>query len=206
MQYSDVILEFVKGNELQRIEPESISAFAFQATLKEGLNLDTTQTLQRPYALLGTRGDYLLAKLPYALGTGTVDTRGKNSFYLEMVEFTAVPERVQNDMFGKFSPFATSEAAVDASAFIGIDKQLVAIMDNVGFPEVDAADATVAVQQKIRGVADPRITAYYALADPTSADSTAYIKIKPSANNVFYIPPSAKIWVDQANGAGETAV
>jgi len=203
-QAVDFLITVVKGNELDNIIIEGHSAQEFQPNLYDGKDANKRIQVDNQLAALGIRGDYFLIEIPYVLGTGTADTRSKNSVYVELLEHTSVPPAVQFDTYGAFSPFVTPKMSVTKDMLLGIDHQQITAINNVGFPDVDA-DGTTPVNQKVRGVEDSRITCYYSLADPMSANGSAYMKIKPLWDSVFVIPADATIWLDNSDdGMGET--
>ena len=204
-QADEVNLKVVKGNELANLITETHAAGEFQATLADGKDQLKAVRVETGIGALGVRGDYILLEIPYTLGAGTADTRSKNTIYVEAVDLTGVPPNIQHGYFGaKYSPFNTPMPRFTGAELEGIDSQVVAIMNNVGLPAVDS-DGTSAVTQKLRGATDSRITAYYGLADPMSADDTAYLKIAPNSDGVFVIPAGAILWIDNSDdGMGET--
>jgi len=203
-QADEVSIRVKKGNELTSLITETHNANEFQATLADGKDRDKAIRVETSVAALGARGDYILLEIPYTLGTGTADTRSKNSIYVEVLDITGVSTAVQHALFGRYSPFPTPRPAITRNDIIGIDRQFLAVINNVGLPAVDAT-GTTAVSQKVRGTTDSRITAYYGLDDPMSDDDTAYLKLKPNQDGVFMIPSGAIIWIDNSDdGMGET--
>lgn len=199
----DMMIKVVKGNELTSIIVEDHSAQEFQPNLYDGKDLNKAVMAANQLAVLGVRKDYFLIEIPYTGNTTTsaADYYGKNSLFLDLIEFTSVPPEVQYDIFGEFSPFVTPKMAVDEDMIDGIDRQEIGLINGLGFAVHDSATANVYTStNKIRGVADARISAKYSLADPTSADGVAYLKIKPLGDGVFLIPEGGILWVDNGNG------
>lgn len=210
LQAIDIMINVVKGNEITNITVEDHAAGEFQPNLYDGKDLNKAVMVANQLAILGVRHDYFLLKVPYDLVTGTVDITPKNNVYVDMVEFTSVPPEVQYDIFGEFSPFVTPRMAVDEDMIDGIDRQEFGLVTNVGFMATASATGTTPISQKIRGVADERVGAYYDGLDPsttaTNGDAIAYVKIKPNADGVFLIPEGAILWIDNSDdGFGETA-
>lgn len=204
MQASECLIKVVKGNGLDSRVTESFDANMFQSSLADGLDRNKAVRVTRQIAALGTSGDYILLEIPYTLTTGTADTRGKNSIYIDARDYSNVNPLVQEAVFGAFRPFATGRPRYTVGEVKSIDQQTVALSNNVGMPAVDGT-GTTAVEQTVRGSTDPRITCYYSADDPTAAAGTAYMKIKPNSDGVFVIPAGAKIWIDNSDdGMGET--
>lgn len=202
----NLMIKVVKGNELTSIIVEDHAAQEFQPNLYDGKDLNKAVMAANQLAVLGVRKDYFSIEIPYgAPGTTSAsDYFGANALYLDMVEFTSVPPEVQYDIFGEFSPFVTPRMAVDEDMIDGIDRQEFGLITGLGFAIHDSATANVYTStNKIRGVADSRLSAKYSAADPTAAAGTAYLKIKPSGDGVFLIPEGGILWVD--NGTGKIA-
>ena len=198
----NLMIKVVKGNELTNIIVEDHSAQEFQTTLANGKDLNKATMVSNQLAILGVRKDYFLIEIPYTkAATSTTDHHGKNALYMDLIEFTSVPPEVQYDVFGEFSPFVTPKIAVDADMIDGIDRQEIGLITGLGFAVHDSATAsTYTSTNKIRGVADSRLSAKYSAADPTAADGTAYLKIKPNDDGVFLIPEGGILWVDPGTG------
>lgn len=210
LQAIDVMIKVVKGNELTSLIVEDHAAGEFQPNLYDGKDLNKAVMVSNQLAVLGVRKDYFLLQVPYDLVTGTADITPKNNVYLDLVEFTSVPPEVQYDVFGEFSPFVTPRIAVDEDMIDGIDRQEFGMITNVGFMATIGTTGTTGVEQKIRGIADSRVTAYYDGLDPSTAatngDAIAYVKIKPNDDGVFLIPEGGILWIDNSDdGFGETA-
>ena len=198
----NLMIKVVKGNELTDIIVEDHSAQEFQTSLANGKDLNKATMVSNQLAILGVRKDYFLLEIPYSkAATSTTDYYGKNALYMDLIEFTSVPPEVQYDVFGEFSPFVTPKIAVDADMIDGIDRQEIGLITGLGFAVHDSGTANVYTStNKIRGVADSRLSAKYAAADPTAADGTAYLKIKPNDDGVFLIPEGGILWVDPGTG------
>ena len=198
----NLMIKVVKGNELTNIIVEDHSAQEFQTTLANGKDLNKATMASNQLAILGVRKDYFLIEIPYTkAATSTTDYYGRNALYMDMIEFSSVPPEVQYDVFGEFSPFVTPKIAVDADMIDGIDRQEIGLITGLGFAVHDSGTANVYTStNKIRGVADSRLSAKYGAADPTAADGTAYLKIKPNEDGVFLIPEGGILWVDPGTG------
>lgn len=197
-QADNLLIKVVKGNELTDIIVEDHSSQEFQPHLYDGKDLNKAVMASNQLAVLGVRKDYFLLEIPYTVeaAASSADKYGKDTLFLDIVEFTAVPPEVQYDVFGEFSPFVTPRMAVDEDMIDGIDRQEIGLINSMGFAVMDVGTAaTYTSTNKIRGVADSRISAKYSADDPTAASGTAYLKIKPNEDGVFLIPEGGILWL-----------
>lgn len=224
LQGSEYIMSVVLGNGQLTQERESHMAGEFQSSLTRGRDLNKRVAIENTVAVLGTRQDYFKHKLVLELtALGITDTEPvKESFYVDVWDYTSVPADVQYSLFGKYSPFETPTRMIPASYIKGITKQHIGFSNvnsaGAGFPAVDATATTVTTCY-VRGAADARFTAAYSQADPTGGTTLvdyAYVKMLPNSDGVLLIAgkndryrPAATLWMagQQAGNDiyGETA-
>ena len=204
---NSVDIKVTKGNGLADLITESHAAAEFQTSLANGMDVNKAVRVKKQVAVLGARGDYVeLVMTMKALSTGVADDGAPiaDSVFVEAIDFTGVPTAVQHTVFGEFSPFVTPKSSMQESMLDGIDRQEVALVLNEVWA-ADAADCLTAKTQKLRGIADSRITAIFA-SPATAGDAVAAdyvilkLKIKPNSDGVFVIPAGSILWLDPGAG------
>jgi len=207
MQAYSMNIKLVKGNGLASIIREEHGSGEFQATLADGKDLNKANRTRLSSAAVGARGDYFLLEFPYLLTTGAADTEPIDGIYIDFFDVSGLTPDLAYALFNQDTPYKGMPAAripTEEELLQILDYQPLGLQTRAGLPAVDAT-ATTAVEQYVRGTEDSRITAYYSLADPTSAAGTAYLKLKPNSDGVFWIPAGSVIWMDNSDdGFGET--
>lgn len=191
LYFGNLLFKMTKGNGLQDLKTEDHTAGQFQAKLADGLDRNKAVRLIRPLSMLGVRGDYLEMEAYVRVVAADADTLIAEDIFAEGVEWSGVPPEVQYSAFGKDSPFATAEMAVQSGMLIGTDRQEIQFVNNVA---IGSNTATTAVNQKIRGEADARVTLYGDVAAIESCTKFA-LKLKPRHDGIFYLRGGAAIWM-----------
>lgn len=184
-----LVVKATKGSGLETFKSEDFAGAMFQAALADGQDINKAVRMKNYVAALGARGDYIELLAYVKAGTaGNIPAR--NCFYVEAVDYTAVPTAVQHTVFGEMSHFKTPKSSMQESMLDGIDIQHVGLTSNVALAE---AACSTAVSQKIRGESDSRVTIF---ADHLNAESWTLVtmKIKPHSDGVFLLRAGDVIW------------
>lgn len=175
---------------------KSWEASEFQATLAGQHSKDYELVAKHYIAALGTRGDYILIKIPCTAAAettaGAVTVVGKA--YLEIMDILGVPETVQlgkKHGYAKHSPFDSADLAVSDEMKVGIEAERLSVLLN------KAVTTNTWVSQLIAGEEDARIQAKWAEAMPATAcvDNVLWIRLKPTQSNVFMVRYDSAIWM-----------
>lgn len=166
----------------------------FQSTLAAQHSKDYEMLLGQYVAALGARGDYLMLKVPAtntALGAATAESvAGK--MYVDFMDILGVPADVQlakRRGYGKYSPFDSPELKVTDEMKVGIESEHLALVLNA------AVTGTTYVSQKIHGDDDTRLQARWEATPAADTDNEFWLRLKPSATNVFLLRYDSKLWV-----------
>ena len=184
-----LVIKATKGSGLETFKSEDFAGGMFQAALADGQDINKAVRMKNYVAALGARGDYIELLIYVKAGTaGNIVKR--NAFYVEAIDYTAVPTAVQHTVFGEMSHFKTPKSSMQESMLDGIDVQHVGLTSNVALAE---AACSTAVAQKLRGVADSRVTIF---ADHLNCESWTLVtmKIKPNSDGVFLLRAGDIIW------------
>ena len=184
-----LVIKATKGSGLETFKSEDFAGGMFQANLADGQDINKAVRMKNYVAALGARGDYIELLVYVTAGTaGNVVAR--NAFYVEAIDYTAVPTAVQHTVFGEMSHFKTPKSSMQESMLDGIDVQHVGLTSNV---KLDQAACSTAVAQKLRGVSDSRVTIK---ADHLNCESWTLVTmtIKPNSDGVFLLRAGDIIW------------
>jgi hypothetical protein len=184
-----LVIKATKGSGLETFKSEDFAGGMFQANLADGQDINKAVRMKNYVAALGARGDYIELLAYVTAGTaGNVPAR--NCFYVEAIDYTAVPTAVQHTVFGEMSHFKTPKSSMQESMLDGIDIQHVGLTSNVALGQ---AACSTAKAQKLRGVSDSRVTIF---ADHLDCESWTLVtmKIKPNSDGVFLLRAGDIIW------------
>ena len=184
-----LVIKATKGSGLETFKSEDFAGGMFQANLADGQDINKAVRMKNYVAALGARGDYI-ELLAYVTAGTAGNVVARNALYVEAIDYTAVPTAVQHTVFGEMSHFKTPKSSMQESMLDGIDVQHVGLTSNVKLAE---AACSTAVAQKLRGVADSRVTIF---ADHLNCESWSLVtmKIKPNSDGVFLLRAGDIIW------------
>lgn len=175
----------------------------FQTTLAAQHSRDYEMKIEQYAAALGARGDYFLVKVPVShtdLGAAGTDTTVNGHLFIDFEDILGVPADVQlakKHGYAKHSPFDSPDIKVTDEMKVGVEAERLALVLN------KTVTGTSYVSQYIHGEADARLQAKWVVA-PAAADDTDHVfwlRLKPTATNVFLLRYDSRIWVLPANTA-----
>lgn len=183
------------GNSRSEKLVKSWEAAEFQATLAAQHSTDFKMLVGAYVAALGTRGDYILLKIPVtgtAEGTAVaVSVLGKA--YIEIMDVLGVPNDVQLGKvrgYGKYSPFDSPDVKVTNEMKVGIEAERLSVSLTA------AVTTNTWVTQKVHGDDDSRIQARFETAMSNGlASNVLEIRLKPTASNVFLVRYDSPVWM-----------
>jgi hypothetical protein len=192
---ADSIQVWIKnGNERAMKLIRSWEESEFQSTLAAQHSRDYKMELEQYVAALGTRGDYFMIKVPLtctALATATA--KGVNGhLYIDFIDILGVAPDVQLGKvhgYGKYSPFDSADLKVTDEMKVGVESEHLAMVLNA------AVTTTTYVSQKIHGDDDARIQGRFEAAPAADTANEFWLRLKPTASNVFLMRYDSKIWV-----------
>jgi hypothetical protein len=192
------------GNERAMKLIRSWEESEFQSTLAAQHSKDYKMELEQYAAALGTRGDYFMIKVPLtttSLGASTA-TPVNGHLYIDFIDIMGVAADVQLGKvhgYGKYSPFDSADLKVTDEMKVGVESEHLAIVLN------QTAVTTTYVSQNVHGDSDDRIQGRFETAPTTLIDNEFWLRLKPTASNVFLMRYDSKIWVLPADNTTTNA-
>ena len=182
-----LVIKATKGSGLESFKSEDFAGAMFQANIADGQDINKAVRMKNYVAALGARGDYI-ELIAYVKAATAANVPARNCFYVEAIDYTAVPTAVQHTVFGEMSHFKTPKSSMQETMLDGIDVQHVGLTSN----NVLATTACkTAVSQKLRGEVDSRVSIF---CDTDDAWTVARMKIKPNSDGVFLLRAGDIIW------------
>jgi hypothetical protein len=182
------------GNERAMKLIRSWEESEFQSTLAAQHSKDYVMEVEQYAAALGTRGDYFMLKVPVSnnvLGGATAKAVNGN-LYIDFMDIMGVAADVQLGKvhgYGKYSPFDSADLKVTDEMKVGIESEHLALVLNA------TVTGTTYVSQKIHGDDDDRLQGRWETTPAADTANEFWLRLKPTASNVFLIRYDSKIWV-----------